>query len=40
MKQVFSVRSTIEATWKLPSLPRKKKPQQDRSEGKEMLELF
>jgi hypothetical protein len=28
------------ATWKLPSLPRKKKLRQDRSKGKVMLELF
>jgi hypothetical protein len=28
------------ATWKSPSLPRKKKPEQDRSKGKVMLELF
>jgi histone-lysine N-methyltransferase SETMAR len=28
------------ATWKSPSWPRKKKPRQDRSKGKVMLELF
>jgi histone-lysine N-methyltransferase SETMAR len=28
------------ATWKSPSSPRKKKPRQDRSKGKVMLELF
>jgi hypothetical protein len=27
-------------TWKSPSLPRKKKPQQDSSKGKAMLEMF
>jgi hypothetical protein len=40
---VFSVQPQLNqqsATWKSPSSPRKKKPQQDRSKGKVMLELF
>jgi hypothetical protein len=37
---VFSVQSATEATMATWKSPRKKKPQQDRSKGKVMLELF